>query len=57
MYKITNVKGPAILYFSVGLDLGNKTASDLFYEERRIKTYTLSPNPNPNPNLTETLTL
>ena len=40
----------AILYFSVGLDLGNKIASDSFYEERRIKTYTLNPNRNPNPN-------
>ena len=29
----------AILYFSVGLHLGNKIASDSFYEERRIKTY------------------
>ena len=31
----------AILYFSVGFDLGNKIASDSFYEERLIKTYTL----------------
>ena len=41
----------AILYFSIGLDLGNKIASDSFYEELGLR------NPNHNPNLTETQTL
>ena len=52
----------AILHFSVGLHLGNKIASDSFYEERRIHfnsaglilyitlILTLT-NPNPNSNM------
>ena len=44
------ISDPAILYFSVGMDLGNKIASDSFYEKRQIKTHTLNPNPNPNRN-------